>query len=237
MEVVSPSLKRSLSQLGFVRRTRQRTARRGPFRRGRRRRTFRRFAGSDIEMKVHDVTIDDAVISALGTIQAELLEIPEGVGEEQRVGRKITVKKLIYRYQITIPTTTTAANTSDTVRIRIVHDKQCNGALPAVTDVMATDFFLGLNNLNNVNRFRTLYDKFHDISCPSGAGNGTTDRFGEGAVTAEVFINMDIPIEYDNSAATGDIATIRSNNIFALFQSKAGLCALVGRMRIRYTDR
>lgn len=198
---------------------------------------YGRYAPGGTEMKFNDATIDDAAVVANGTIQNELLEIAEGVGEEQRVGRKITIRKCIYRFTITIATTATAANTTDTVRLMIVQDKQANGAMPTVANVLQTDFYLGLNNLANSARFRTLFDKFYDLNCIAGSGQNAADIFGASSLSDQVYLNVNIPIEYDNSAATGDITTIRSNNIFMIWLSKLGHCAVVGRWRVRYSDR
>ncbi len=234
IEYMQPSLKRGrpLTVSGFTRRTRAR----GAYRHRPRRRTYRRKADAS-EMKFNDSSIDDAIVVVNGTIQDELLEIPEGVGEEQRIGRKIVIKKLVYRYTITLPTKTVVADTNDTVRIMIIQDKQANGAFPAITDVLKTNFYLGLNNLVNTGRFRTLYDNIHSLWAHGGAGNGTADASFQHTVNGQVYLDLNIPIEYDNSAATGDITTIRSNNIFMLFLSQRGFCSVVGRCRVRFTDR
>ncbi len=198
---------------------------------------YGRFAGAGGEMKFHDVTIDDTTIAVNGTVQAEMLKIPEGNGEEQRIGRSIVIKKLIYRYSIKLPTTATANSTSDTVRIMLIQDKQCNSALPLVADVLATDFYLGLNEMANSKRFRTLWDKIYSMNSVAGAGNGTTNEYCETVINDQVYLNLNVPIEYNNATSDGAIATVRSNNIFAIFLSSDGLCGLVGRMRFRYSDR
>lgn len=202
------------------------------------RREYRRFA-STAEMKFHDLDIDDAVVAGNGTIQADLLTIPEGNGEEQRIGRKLTIKRILWRYNVLLPTTATAGNTSDIIRVMLILDKQANGAQPAITDILESDDYQSFNSLANSQRFRILYDKTHAISCGAGSGRGTADTlsYGETELQDSFFKSCNIPIEYDNSLATGAITTIRSNNITALLLSRGGLTGFTSKIRFRFTDR
>ncbi len=200
---------------------------------------YGRYSGSHPEMKFHDVTIDDVIVAATMNVQAALLTIPEGNGESERIGRKITIKKIGWRYECRIPTTATAANTSDTIRVMMVLDKQANGALAANTDLLENDDYQSFNNLANSQRFRILMDRSYSMHCPSGSGRGTTDTlsYGEDILSAQWHKKCNIPIEYDNSATSGVITSIRSNNIFIIVGSKSGLGGFASQVRIRYTDR
>ncbi len=190
-------------------------------------------------MKFHDVTVDDVIVAATMNVQAALLTIAEGNGESERIGRKLTIKKIGWRYECRIPTTATAANTSDIIRVMMVLDKQANGALGANTDVLENDDYQSFNNLSNSQRFRILMDKSYAMHCPAGSGRGTADTlsYGEHIITAQWHKECNIPIEYDNSASTGVITSIRSNNIFIIVGSKSGLGGFASQVRIRYTDR
>ncbi len=116
------------------------------------------------ELKFHDVDIDDAVIATGMNVQTALLTIPEGVGEEQRIGRRLTITNILWRYTVTLPFTTLQAETSDVVRVMLIKDQQANGALPANTDLLESDDFQSFNNLSNSKRFSVLMDKTHDIA-------------------------------------------------------------------------
>ncbi len=187
------------------------------------------------ELKVHDLDVDDATIAANGTIAEDsVLTIPEGVGEEQRIGRKITVKKIGWKFNIKLPAGTTAT-ASDTVRVMLYVDKQTNGAAAAVTDLLATDDFQSFNNLSNKSRFYTLMDRTYDVNT-SISGNGTSSDTVEKQINDSFYKDCNLPIEYDNSATTGAITTMRSNNIGVLLLSESGLCAFQSKMRIRYVD-
>ncbi len=202
-------------------------------------RGYRRFSDLDSELKFHDVTVDDAVIASGGTIQNALLTIPEGIGEEQRVGRKLVIKSISWKIMLRLPSTATANNTSDTVRIMLIQDKQANGALPAVTDILASDDFQSFNSMANSQRFKTLWTRTVALNAPAGSGRGSTDTlsYGNNEQALSFHKNCNIAIEYDSSAATGAITTIRSNNIFVLLLSRLGVCAFVSEMRFRFYDR
>ncbi len=200
---------------------------------------YGRYSGAGAEMKFHDVTVDDGVVAASMNVQTALLVIPEGNGESDRVGRKITIKKIGWRYEVLLPTTATAADTSDVVRVMMILDKQANGALGTNTSVLEDDDYQSFNNLANSKRYRILMDKSYSITSQSGSGRGTTDTlsYGDAVITAQWHKPCSIPIEYDNSATTGVITSIRSNNLFVIVGSKSGVAGFRSKVRIRYTDR
>ncbi len=190
------------------------------------------------ERKFHDVTIDDAALDTGGTIQASLLTIAEGNGEEQRIGRKITLKSVQWKVQLTLATTASAGNTADTYRLIMYQDKQTNGAAAAVLDILETAVFNSFYNLANEKRFRILCDKTGTINSTAGSGRGTTDTlsYAEKSMNLKFYKSLDMPIEYDNSATTGVITSIRSSGVGLLFISASGFIGLVSKLRFRYTD-
>lgn len=190
------------------------------------------------ELKFHDQDVDDAVVAAGINVASSLLTIPEGNGEEQRVGRKIVIKKIAWRFDLELPTTATAGQTSDTVRVMLVLDKQCNGALPTATNVLKSAEWQSFNNLSNSMRFTVLYDKLFAINCQAGSGRGSTDTLSWGVttITDSFYKECDIRVEYDNSATTGVITSIRSNNLVVLLGSRRGFVSFSSKMRIRFND-
>ncbi len=191
------------------------------------------------EIKFHDIDIDDTDVSNTGTIQAALLTIPEGNREEQRIGRKLVIKKILWRYNILLPTTATAAETSDIVRVMLIQDKQANGAQPAVLDILETADYQSFRQLANSQRFIILHDKTHVLNCGAGSGRGSTDTlsYGETERQGTFYKDCNIPIEYDNSASSGVITSIRSNNITCLLISRGGHTAFTSKIRFRFSDR
>jgi hypothetical protein len=186
------------------------------------------------ELKFHDLDINDAGIAQGGTIAEDsCLTIAQGDGESERIGRKCTVKSVNWRFAITLPSTGTQAATTDVVRVILYLDKQTNGATAGVTDILESDDFQSFNNLANKSRFRTLLDRTYDMNV-EGAGAGASWASSAKTITDSFYLSCNLPIEYDNSATTGAIATMRSNNIGVLLLSESGLCAFESKMRVRF---
>ncbi|MFQ0997907.1 hypothetical protein [Gilliamella sp. CG33] len=192
------------------------------------------------ELKFHDISFSDAVVTNSGAIvEDSLLTIAQGTTESTRIGRKLTVKAIAFRYTVQIPTTATAANTTDTIRVMMYLDKQTNGAAAAVTDILESAAYQSFNQLANTSRFTILYDKTTSLSCKSGSGRGTADTlsFGGHRVDPTFYKTCNIPIEYDNVASTGVITTMRSNNIGILAITASGLAGIpTALVRIRFSD-
>ncbi len=230
-------ISRAESRALYAKRTR--ATRRRLFRKGYDRTSgfYGRYSGSKAEFKFHDVDVDDADIASTGTIQTALLTIPEGNGEEQRVGRRITIRSINWRYTVEKLAATASSATGTVVRIILVLDKQANGAAPGVTDILESADFQSFNQLANKSRFRTLMDRTVDVNALSGGGNGTAEDYGIARYSDTFFKQCNIPIEYDNSATTGVVTTIRSNNLVALLITEASnIAGFESKMRIRYSD-
>ncbi len=229
--------------------SRARAQRRGG-RIARRRRQFRpgydrtsgfygRYAGSGTEFKFFDVDVDDAAIAVAGTIAAStVLTIAEGNGESNRVGRKVTVRNIGWRFQVKLTAAAAGSAASDSVRVILYLDKQTNGSAATATMILESDDYQSFNNLANKGRFRVLMDRTYDVNASSGSGRGTTDTmsFGDVVVNDTFFKKCNIPIEYDNSASDGSLGSMRSNNIGVLLLSKDGHCGFESKMRFRYSD-
>ncbi len=191
------------------------------------------------ELKFHDLDIDDAVVAVNGTIaQVSCITIAEGNGESERIGRKLTIRKIMWRYDLNLPTTAVAANTSDSVRVILYLDRQANGATAAITGILESNDFQSFNNLANSKRFKILMDRTHHLNCGAGSGRGSTDTlsYAEAREDFTFFKDCNVEIEYDNTATDGTITTVRSNNIGVLLLGKSGLINFSSKMRLRFSD-
>ncbi len=193
-----------------------------------------RFSGEPVELKFHDVDLDDAVISAAGTITNSINLIAQGVTETERIGRKCTLRNINWRFTIDLPASGTFANTADTVRVLMYLDKQANGATAAVLDILETANFQSFNNLSNKSRFRTLMDRTYDLGATAGGGDGTTEDTGKVHISDSLYKKVNIPLEF--SAGTEAITEIRSNNIGILLISLAGISGFESKIRLRFSD-
>lgn len=186
------------------------------------------------EVKFLDTTTSFAV-DTTGEVPAtgQLNLIPQGVEESQRVGRKVTIKSIHVRWVVNMAATAT----SPTIRILLVQDTQCNGAAATysgVNGVLETDTVQAFRNLENSQRFIIHKDWFF----PLNTGAGVTGSFNPFSKTIKWSKTCSIPIEFDSSATTGAIGTIRSNNLFLIARANVDddLVAVNGVVRIRYTD-
>jgi len=160
--------------------------------------------------------------------------IPQGVEESQRVGRKVTIKSIHVRWNVQ---SANAAWQGSNLRILLVQDKQANGAAATysgVGGVLETDSVTAFRNLENSNRFIIHKDWFFPL-IPAA---GVTTSFNLTTRTIQWSKKCHIPIEFDPSAATGAIGTIRSNNLFLIARSSLDddLITVSGVVRIRYVD-
>ena len=122
-------------------------------------------------------TIDVAPTQAEATTTAAITllnGVATGTDYTARIGRKIRMKSLYMRIQIS----PVDQVTSDTfVRLLIVYDMQSNGTAPAITDVLNTGSTVDHFNLNNRDRFKILMDK----CIPIGANvNTATQAYSNG---------------------------------------------------------
>ncbi len=187
-----------------------------------------------MELKFHDIDLDDAVIAAAGTITDSINKIGQGVTETTRVGRKCTIRNIGWRFNLDLPESTASASTGDVVRVMMYVDKQANGATANITDILESANYQSFNNLSNKNRFRTLMDRTYDLVAAAGGGDGTTEDYGRVNISDTFFKKVNIPIEYNSTA--GAITEITSNNIGVLLISLSGKAGFDSKVRLRFSD-
>jgi len=146
------------------------------------------------------------------------------------------IKNVMLRGQMKLGLADQVAETSDRCRVVVYLDKQCNGATAGVTDILESGDVDSFNNLANRSRFTILMDKVMGFDLQGGVATGAAYSFGQRVKPFQWFKTCNIPIEFDNSATTGAITTIRSNNIGVLAVTDAGLAETGYVCRIRYTD-
>ncbi len=197
---------------------------------------YGRYSGRGGELKFHDVDLDDAVVAA-SAITATINIIPQGVTESQRVGRKCTIRRIQWRYEISLPEQDAVADpaSGDTVRVILYKDKQANGATANATDILEAAVFQSFRNLANSGRFDILMDKLHNINYRGLASDGAGVVSQAKVVQNYIFYKAcSIPIEFD--ATTGALTEVRSNNIGVLLMSGQGVAGFESGFRLRFSD-
>lgn len=117
-------------------------------------------------------------------------------------------------------------------RYMIVLDKQANGSLPPMGDVIDPVAVWGGRELDNRKRFKIMLDK---VRYSAAAAQGDPSR-----IYVHHYIKLRHPIITDyNSTAGGTVNDIATNSIFiALFGDNAANYPLCDKLwfRLRYTD-
>jgi len=188
------------------------------------------------ELKFTDTELEESPIGTGGAMQAQLFEIPQNDTQSGREGRKIVIKQMQFNFRLKLPNSDNQSNTTDTVRIIILKDKQANLAIPAITTILQSADILSFKSEANKNRFVFYYDRYHNIDLKAGAYDGTNDEFAQVERVFKWKKKLNVPIMYNNALASGVIATITSNNIIMLLISNRGLCALKYNVRFTYQD-
>ena len=134
-----------------------------------------------------------------------------------------------------ITTSVTATAVSDMHRIVVYWDKQCNGAAATAAQLFDSNGntnITAFRNLENVGRFRILYDKVHTMSSLGEVAGTAIPRVKQ----FNMYKKVNIPLDF--SGATGAIAEIRSNNVGVLVfsQNTAANVVMSYIARVRYTD-
>jgi len=186
------------------------------------------------ELKFLD-TAFGAAVPAVAAVPAggQINLIPQNVTESGRVGRKCVIKEIQFNgFAQFAPAA--SATASDVMTWYLVLDKQCNGAAAAVLDVFtSTTLPNALRNLDNERRFRIL--KKVEITFNPGAG--VTTAYNTAIRTMNYRLKCNIPLEFDPSAATGALTTIRSNNVFLINgAATSGLITAFGTHRVLFLD-
>lgn len=200
---------------------------------------YNRFTPGSGELKFRDIAIADGSVSVTGGVVTNLVAIPQGTGENERIGRKCTIKRIGIKWFTTLDPLNNATESppGDDIRVIMYLDKQANGTAAQITDVLESDAVLSFNNLANSQRFRTIFDKhiclnrqsmsLTAVASPTVQSTGLT-------LYGEWYKNVNIPIEY--SGTTGILSELRSNNIGMILISKEGQAHFGGQVRMRFSD-
>lgn len=173
---------------------------------------------------VDTVLTDFALVTPASTFTAgQLLSgIAAGTGNQTRIGRKVTFRSFQVRFHMGNQAGTGVGATGSPMRMLVVYDKQPNGALALIGDVLTANDFAGLFNLNNADRFVIIHDHVYQID----SSTPTTGQF---------YRKIALDAIYPTGAA--GIADINSGSI-VMFLCNTGVTAPVINLqaRLRYTD-
>ncbi len=198
------------------------------------------------ELKFLDTHLTGSVVSSFGSVVSDnLVLLPTGASESQRVGRKavirsIELKLLFDLVEQSFATSSFAA--AEDWRFYVILDKQANGAAGTFAQVFQSASAAPIRqylNLENKSRFRILKELRGHIESPlltltSSTADLSTVSPVQKQVSCMLRFKKGIPVEY--SGGTGGLSEIRSNNILLMAVSENGILRMDGNIRVRYTD-
>lgn len=147
-----------------------------------------------------------------------LNSIPQGNTAVTRIGRRVTITKLVIRWRFGGPY----------CRFTVIYDHAPNGALPAITDIFVINDINGVNNLINNDRFMILHDEY--IVSANGQSSSADSMAGKW-----VYKGPPLQNQWTN-AATGTIADITTGAIYVAVATTSTASVWTAYARVRYTD-
>lgn len=184
------------------------------------------------EHKLIDTAAAGYVCDTTGTVTL-MNGVAQGTDYTNRVGRKFV--NLTVQLEGSIqPLDTTTGPTK--CRVMIIYDKQPNGALPAITDVLSASSSNSFMNLNNRDRFIVIRDINVTIG---GISNVATQAYAQSPTVENVSVYKAIKMETINDGTGATVGDIQSGSIFLLTigDQAPGLGgAFVGALRVRFDD-
>lgn len=189
------------------------------------------------ELKFAQSLIIDAVVATAGAIFQTIFQVPQGSGQSQRNGRRITVTSIHWRFRISLPPQDGIGSpkSGDTLRVIMYLDKQANGGAALVTDILDTAAINSFRQMSNIERFEILSDDLYNFNY-SGMASDAIGNVSQGEVVKSYVTTKHtlIPVEY--SGTDGLLTEIRSNNVGILLISSKDIMGFGSVIRIRYTD-
>lgn len=161
------------------------------------------------ELKVVDTALTTTIIPTTATITL-LNGIATGTDYTNRIGRKITIKSILFRATV-VPNTSSNTPAGDTTRHMIIYDSQPNGAAPAIADILQNSSINDPLNLNNRDRFRVLFDQYVTMEAAQYAA-GTLTAGSPGARQIKLYKKCNLEQIFNNTGST--VASIQTGAVY-----------------------
>lgn len=184
-------------------------------------------------------TFGTTLVSIMNTNDT-LNAIGQGSGASQRIGDKVIIRAIQMRMTVrsTGAITTAEDEAPLVVRVIMIVDHQCNGALPLVADILEdTTDVNSWREMTTTSRFTVLMDKQITMNIQK-TGEGATD--GSQAVTPMIrqctfYKKLSMLSQYD--AATANAIGSQTNNailLYGMVRTAAPACTFGWVSRCRY---
>jgi len=190
-----------------------------------------------VETKWRDTEVDTFQISKIGTVHNTILFIPQGVEENQRIGRKITLTKIAGMIEWIRPPLVNASTldaNGESVRIIMYIDHQSHFPhAVSVDDLLRTDYYLSFYNMDQVSRFTIILDETVNLNY---AGIGLDNQEAIHAAGINSYIEFSKVCDLEIIFAEGATNPTTSNNVGFMLISRNGTPDASLSFRVRYLD-
>jgi len=172
--------------------------------------------------------------------------VKPGAGRWERVGRKINYRSVHIKGIITMTNSAPGVKLNSMNRLVLVYDRQPNGNVPAISDILqdvssagtlASNAYSGLN-LDNSQRFLILRDSRINLPDQTDARlTAVSSTNQEDSADINWFVKLrDLPCEYKGD--TAGIASISSGALylFTISDETTQVWGFRGSVRTRYVD-
>lgn len=183
------------------------------------------------ELKVCDVSGSNVTSLAAGALTL-LNGISQGTDYTNRIGRKIMMKSLLFRFSI-FPNTAASSPQGNIVRVLLVCDLQANAAAAIPADVLQTVDYQSPLNLNNRDRFKIFWDKFLMLEANYYPAFILTAG-SPSAHMRQIYKKMNIEVINVGTGAT--IGSIQTGALYVLVISKVDGTVYDFNSRVRFLD-
>jgi len=172
-----------------------------------------------------------------------IVGLSQGTSEQDRIGRKIIVKSLYIRAHIKLlDNLALPYKYPQQLRFMIVEDRQANGILLTVADLLETPpvgvpFIHAANNLANKQRFKVHMDKVYALNFVNSWTNSTDSAYYQQGkdIVFKYYKKFDLPVEFSGTG-TSTMSNIQSTNLSYVFitENTDASCQIEGLSRIRF---
>lgn len=182
-----------------------------------------------VEKKFFDLGVAALAATGANTWSAVQLlnQVRLGTGASNRIGRKLNMTSIALRVRQDV----TGVPGMGAFRTLVVYDNNPQAAVPAITDILASDNNISMPNLLNSDRFVTLIDEIqHSDGFNTASGNA-------GLLTDNMYRKIGLTAEF--KADAGAIGDFSKGAIYAAISSVDGNVGVTTHSflsRIRYTD-
>lgn len=201
-------------------------------------------AGAAPQKKYFDTGYSATSIDANGTILTSPCLVPGGSTDTTRVGNKINICNFDIKISFSLdkPTNITAGILSNNVRMILYVDKQTNGAAATPANILtgASPTIFSFRNMDTVDRFRILADKYYNLEPKTAVAIGALDNTANISAAVGAFrmirksFKLNLPVHYDG--VTGAITELKSNNLGILLITNVTGTNFSANARIKYYD-